>query len=115
MALAPSFDVPPGVSISVRIIDTTASLKLPIAPFMDPPMPGFTHFEGPTYSFLLEHPSGRKLLFDMGVRKDWTNLAGPIVNLIQSLGWEVKVEKNMIEILEENGVKRNDIEAIIWR
>jgi hypothetical protein len=115
MALVPSVEIPSGVSLSVRIIDTTPFLKIPIALFMGPPMPGFTHFEGSMFSFLLEHPSGRKLLFDMGVRKDWANLASPILKLMQGLGWKVNVEKNMIEILEENGVKGEDIEAIIWR
>jgi hypothetical protein len=110
------FPIPAGAATSVRIIDSTTFLKLPIRPFMSPPMPGFTHIAGPAYCFLIEHSTGRKVLFDLGVRKDWENMAGPVVKMIKAQGWEVKVEKNISEILEEEeGIKGLDVEAIIWR
>lgn len=42
-------------------------------------------------------------------------MAGPVVKMIKAQGWEVKVEKNISEILEEEGIKGLDVEAIIWR
>jgi hypothetical protein len=32
---------------------------------------------GPVLTFLLEHPSGQKLVFDLGIRKDYQNYAPP--------------------------------------
>lgn len=83
---------------------------------MTPSMPGFDIVQGiPSWSFLIEHSSGRKVLFDLGVRKDWENMAPLIARMIKKNKWGVEVEKNVIEVLEEGGVKRGDIEAIVWR
>jgi phage terminase large subunit GpA-like protein len=112
---APSFTIPSGEKIGIRIINTTSLIKIPIVPFMGPPMTGYTHLNAPAYSFLIEHSSGRKLLFDLGVKKDWQNMAGPAVEGIKHVGAEVTVEKNVVEILEDNGIKGEEIEAIIWR
>ncbi|KAL9612333.1 MAG: hypothetical protein Q9167_003066 [Letrouitia subvulpina] len=69
----------------------------------------------PAYSFLIEHPGdGRKLLFDLGVRKDWENLSPSIVKHIKAWNAKVSVEKGVAEILEEGGVNPQEIEAIIW-
>ena len=113
--MAPSFSIPSGSALTVRIIDTTSYIKVPIAPFMAPEMHGFTHMECNAYSFLVEHPSGRKLLFDLGVRKDWHNMAGPVIQRIKDNGFSVAVEKNVIDILEEQGMKGGEVEAVIWR
>jgi hypothetical protein len=109
------FPPPPGSTISVRIIDTTAFISIPIAPFMSPPMPGFTHLSANAYSFLIEHFSGRKLLFDLGVRKDWENMAAAVVGLIKENGWTVRVERGVSEILESEGMEGREIEAVVWR
>lgn len=42
-------------------------------------------------------------------------MAGPAVEGIKHVGAEVTVEKNVVEILEDNGIKGEEIEAIIWR
>lgn len=109
-----SFAIPAGETISIRIIDSTSFVTGPIAPFMSPPMVGFEKLAAPAYSFLIQHKSGRNLLFDLGVRKDWRNMAKPTVDQIDAVGFNVQVEKNVIDILEENGLKGSDIEAIIW-
>lgn len=66
---------------------------------------------------LIEHPSGRKLLYDLGCRKDWRKLP-------PSLGLEklvddgivggIEIKKNVDEILTEGGVRIEDVEGIIW-
>ena len=68
----------------------------------------------PCYCFLITHPSGRNLLFDLGVRKDWENYAPALVSRIKQGGWGVSVEKDVATILEENGIQGKDIEGIIW-
>lgn len=70
----------------------------------------------PAYSFLIEHAaSGQKLLFDLGVRKDFENLVPVIANIIKEEKWQIIVEKGVAEILEEGGIKPKDINGIIWR
>lgn len=41
-------------------------------------------------------------------------MAPKIVETAKKAGWSIKVEKNVAEILEENGLRAADIEAIIW-
>lgn len=55
------------------------------------------------------------MLFDLGVQKDWEAQAPSTVEMIRDEGWDVRVEKDVNEILEEGGVSGGDIEAIIWR
>lgn len=59
--------------------------------------------------------SGRTLLFDLGVRRDWENLAPRVVERVRGRRWQVSVEKGVGEILEEGGVRKGDVEGIIWR
>lgn len=104
------------VTVKVSIIDTTSHIAgIPTEIFIQPHIKGFDHLDCPAYSFLIEHPSGKRLLFDLGVRKDWENLAPRIVERIRDGGWKVDVKKNVADILRENGVPGESIDAIIWR
>lgn len=81
----------------------------------EPAIKGYDEFEAPSFSFLVEHPSGRKVLFDLGVRKDFHQNSAPAwLNMVQAGMMKVDAEKNIREILEEHGVRGSDIEAIIW-
>ena len=104
-------------TVDVYIIDTTSYMrKLPFSMFMEPHIKGLDYLNSPAFSFLVDHPSnGRKVLFDLGVRKDWKNLAPTIADRIRGGGWQVTVEKDVAEILQEGGVEPGDVEAIIWR
>ncbi|KAI4216357.1 MAG: hypothetical protein LQ351_001367 [Letrouitia transgressa] len=103
-------------TVVVHIIDSTSRLQgIPTAIFMEPSIKGFEELRCPAYSFLIEHPDdGRKLLFDLGVRKDWENLAPTIQKNISHWNAKVIVEKGVAEILEEGGVGPQEVEAIIW-
>lgn len=61
-------------------------------------------------AFLIEHePSGKKVMFDLGIRKDYWNL--PVV-LQKRLGQMIpglRVERDVTEILEEKGIGLRDI------
>ena len=114
----PSLNIPESRSIvNVSIINTTSRIKsIPFSLFVEPPYPGLDDLDCPAFSFLIEHQSsGRKCLFDLGVRKDWDNLPPTIVKRIKDGGWKVTVAKGVAEILQEGGVEPKDIEAIIWR
>ncbi|KAH8901642.1 metallo-beta-lactamase superfamily protein [Thozetella sp. PMI_491] len=62
----------------------------------------------------VSHSSGRKILFDLGTRKDLENLPPSIVDMISTPGWTFEVEKDVAEIFEENGIATSSIEAVIW-
>jgi glyoxylase-like metal-dependent hydrolase (beta-lactamase superfamily II) len=112
----PNLNIPySNTTVRVRIIDTTSHISgIPLAPFVRPSIAGFKTLSCPAYSFLIEHPSNRKLLFDLGVRKDIANFSPRIRNRIMNGGWEVSVKQGVREQLEEHGVNAKDIEGIIW-
>jgi glyoxylase-like metal-dependent hydrolase (beta-lactamase superfamily II) len=102
-------------TVRVRIIDTTSYIQdLPAAAFLSPEFPGLSRLSGPSFSFLIEHPSSRMLLFDLGIRKDWKNLPPITTRRIELMKCKVKVEKGVREQLEENGVDVKNIEGIVW-
>ncbi|EHL02466.1 putative N-acyl homoserine lactonase AttM [Glarea lozoyensis 74030] len=102
-------------TVRVRIIDTTSRISgIPIDGFMRPSIKGFEYLNCPAFSFLIEHPSSRNLLFDLGVRKDIENFSPRIINRIKEGGWKVTVEKSVRDQLSDNNVKPSSIEAIIW-
>lgn len=113
--MAPSIEIPAGNSVNVSIIDCTVSLRAPLALFMGPVIPGLEVMSAPCLSFLIEHSGGRKLLFDLGLRKDWQNLPPAVLGLVQP-PWKLEVQKNVAEILQENGVDvaGGAIDGIIW-
>ena len=73
----PDLHIPQSKStVSVRIIDKTSLVQgIPLSIFLEPQIEGFTSLKAPAYSFLIEHASGRKVVFDLGVRADPLNLA----------------------------------------
>ena len=113
---APDLKIPTSnTTVKVRIIDTTSQIEgIPLEPFVTPQIKGLTHLSCPAYSFLIEHPSNRSLLFDLGVRKDVENYAPRIVDRIKKGGWSATVKQGVREILEANGVEGKSIEGIIW-
>lgn len=111
-----NFSVPASPSIvNVRIIDSTSSIRVPMEGMVSHTIKGHSWLQCPTYAFLIEHPSsGRKVLFDLGVRKDFHNLAPAITNWFTESGTTCSVEKDVRTILEEGGVEASGIESIIW-
>ncbi|KAG8165132.1 hypothetical protein KVR01_005407 [Diaporthe batatas] len=113
---APDLHLKPSSAIvGVRIINTTSWISLPTKLFFGPHIKGFDQLSVPSYSFLIEHPSGRKLLFDLGVRKDWENLSPVTLGMIEQIRpAKIDAKKGVREQLEEHGVSGSSIEGIIW-
>ena len=114
----PPLNIPDSKStVTVHVINSTAHIQgIPSSLFFEPDIKGFEALDCPAFSFLIEHPSsGRKLLWDLGVRKDTENFAPRIVKRIKDGNWNVTAEKGVAEILKEGGVKLEDIDSIIWR
>lgn len=69
----------------------------------------------PPGAVLIEHPSGRNLLFDLGVRKDWQNWSPTVLEALARIpGAGNEVRQGVREQLEEHGVPGSSIEAVIW-
>lgn len=65
---------------TVRIIDSTAHGKGPAKLILSPHIPGHGNLEFPCFSFLVSNEAkGKNILFDIGIRKDYWNLA-PVVS-----------------------------------
>lgn len=114
----PALNIPESQStVEVHIIDSSARIRgISSSLFLEPAIKGFDTLDCPAYSFLVEHAAtGRKVLFDLGVRKDWQHADPRTAQRIQSRGWSVSVEKGVADILSGGDVKLHDIEAIIWR
>lgn len=83
---------------------------------MTPPVPGLETFPtSPSLCFLLEHPSGRKLVWDLGIRKDYQNYSPAIAKYIPTTNYDIQVQHNVADILAEGGIDLERVEAVIWR
>ncbi|KAF7328059.1 Metallo-beta-lactamase superfamily protein [Mycena kentingensis (nom. inval.)] len=72
-------------------------------------------FVFPLYSFLVEHGSGRRLVFDLGVRKDPLNLSpSAAAKFVRGNVIPNKLEKDMLDMLEDAGIPGESIESIVW-
>jgi glyoxylase-like metal-dependent hydrolase (beta-lactamase superfamily II) len=111
-------DFPPSsATVEVSVIDTTCYMgNTPASLLLQPSYPGYDMFKLPSYSFLIHHkPSDTRVLFDLGLRKNWqTHLGPPLLELISKFNLELHVEKDTAEILQENGISPADISAIIF-
>lgn len=116
----PEFQIPASQSVlGISIIDTTVRIQAPLNQFALEEIPGNEFLDASDFSFLLEHPSGQKLVFDLGFRPDYQNLPpdviNPILELVEQGDWSFSIEKDVATILEEGGVDRADIDAVIIR
>ncbi|TVY16587.1 Cytochrome P450 monooxygenase andK [Lachnellula arida] len=115
----PALHIPQSSStVTVKVIDSTAVLTIPLHTLIKPAYTGHELLHAPCIVFLIEHASGRKLVFDLGMRKDWENLAPAFAATIEAAGPGVKIEieKDVAEILQENSVdvQGGAIEGIVW-
>ncbi|KAL8925748.1 MAG: hypothetical protein Q9172_002089 [Xanthocarpia lactea] len=111
------FIIPESASaVDISIINSTARIRgVPTERFMEPKIKGYNVLDCPAYSFLIEHgKSGQKVLFDLGLRKDWENLSPTITTRIKEHGWSVTAEKGVVDILKDGGIDPKSINAIVW-
>lgn len=109
-------DLPDGEQVvSVKMINAVNFGPSVLKRFMAPPVPGLETFEScPSLSFLVEHPTGRKLVWDLGIRKDYHNYAPEIATYIPTTKYDIQVTESIADVLENYGILQ-DIEAVVWR
>jgi glyoxylase-like metal-dependent hydrolase (beta-lactamase superfamily II) len=83
---------------------------------VEPRIKGHEYLNLPTYAFYIYHPRlGKRILFDMGARKDWWNLTPDVVHAIQTKGVEgMRITSDIDEILSDGGVDARTIDAVVW-
>lgn len=114
----PEFHIPASPNtVNVRIIDSTTRIgKLALEFLMVPPMNGMQYMPTiPSWSFLIEHESGKQLIFDLGIPKGWRKMAPVVVKSLESHGWDIDVDKEVIDILSDHGLAADEISGVIWR
>ncbi|KAL8640805.1 MAG: hypothetical protein Q9228_002319 [Teloschistes exilis] len=114
---APDIEFPSSTStVTVRIIDSTTTLRLDPELFWRPAIKGLQPVQSPIYCFLISH-GDQHILFDLGVRRDWENYAPTTAALIKSTT-TVKTQQNVSEILDSDqssiNIRSMDISAVIW-
>jgi hypothetical protein len=84
-----------------------------LADFAKPMVPDYELLEGiPTFVFLVEHPSDKKVLFDLGLRKSVESSPPVILEAVK--GMSTHVEKDIATILTNDGrINLGDINTII--
>ncbi|KAI0441741.1 beta-lactamase-like protein [Xylaria telfairii] len=112
-------DIPPSrATVSVSIIDTGSwAYNVPYENFFSPLLDGLDTFDFCSYVFLVTHhgtDGERRVLFDLGMRKDCEELFPIAIQTIKNLGYDMEMEKDTADILVEHGGKLSEIEAIVW-
>ncbi|KAJ7431360.1 hypothetical protein B0H11DRAFT_2131044 [Mycena galericulata] len=82
-----------------------------------PILPGHESATIPMYSFLVEHGSGastRRLMFDLGLRKDPLNLAPSIAALFATGDFVGPFNQDITDLLGDAGIALSSIESVIW-
>ncbi|PYI23972.1 Metallo-hydrolase/oxidoreductase [Aspergillus violaceofuscus CBS 115571] len=103
-----------GNTVEVSIIDTTARIHGPPGIFVAPEVGGFKDLNTGAYAFLVENKSqNKRVLFDLGIRKDWENLAKPLYERLKNM-FNITIEKDVAEILTDHGIALDTVDAIIW-
>jgi glyoxylase-like metal-dependent hydrolase (beta-lactamase superfamily II) len=111
----PSLNLPSsGEVVQVFAIDNGARIHLRTNFLLLPDVGGQEYIHFPSYVFLVQHPSGRKVLFDLGIRKDWENAAPSVMRQIMGSKSEITSPENIIDVLKRHGIQGQEIEAVIW-
>ncbi len=69
----------------------------------------------PSWSFLIEHPSGHKTIFDLGLPKNIKELAPLVSEDDRFEDWDIHSPREVIDILEGNDIAGTQINSVIWR
>lgn len=103
-------------TVTVKMINPVSFGPAILKRFMAPMVPGLETFKSsPSLCFLIEHPSGRKLVWDLGIREDHNNYATSIADYLPTTKYNFQFGKSVVNTLKESGTALEDIEAIVWR
>ncbi|KAF9891516.1 hypothetical protein FE257_003983 [Aspergillus nanangensis] len=113
----PNLNIPPSSNTcDLFLIDTTCDILSSSSSLIEPEIKGHEFLNLPTYSFYLHNPrSNKRILFDMGCRKDWWNLPPAVSSAIAEKGIPgLRVTSDIDEILTAGGIDPASIDAVVW-
>lgn len=110
MASSPINFPPSPATVCVRLVDTTAILNVRAQAFVEPVQKGHELLNMRCAAFLIEHePSGRKIMFDLGVRKDYWNYPAAVQKRLGAIIPSLRVDQDVTEVLTDGGVSLDSI------
>jgi hypothetical protein len=112
------FDIPPfSATVQVKVFNVgNLTVMNGMNRIVHPVLPGHESTPFPMYSFFVEHGASKKrLIFDLGLRKDQQNFPPNIASSFASGVFEVEEPKDITELLEEGGIALGSIQTVIWR
>lgn len=90
-------------------------LDLPSEQFIKPNTANATHFRVPDMCWLLRHPSGKTMIFDLGMRKDIENFPPGVHKRLQEV-IPCKVDEDVFDSLRVGGLDpQKDIDLVLFR
>ncbi|KAK0194764.1 hypothetical protein F5146DRAFT_1117740 [Armillaria mellea] len=107
-------------TVTVRAINAGKITFLPASLFFEPVLPGYEGLLGPVYTFLIEHPTKGKIMYDLGMRKDQEKYAPAVqgfFDLFRELGgYDMGADEGetVSEQLMKGGVELGSVNAVIW-
>lgn len=92
-------------TVHVRLINTTAVMTVKAESFVKPAQKGHELLNLTCAAFLIEHEaSNRKIMFDLGVRKDYWNLPPIIQKRLGLVIPSLRVDTDTPTILQDKGI-----------
>ncbi|KAJ6591465.1 beta-lactamase-like protein [Mycena vulgaris] len=111
------FGIPPSnATVDVKIFNVgNGILKNTTHKFVLPVLPGREDVKFPLFAFLVEHKQTQKrLMFDLGVRKDPLNFAPSVAGLFSSGVATLSESEDITELLQGGGIPLTSIDKVIW-
>lgn len=104
-------------TVDVRVFNVANTTLINAAhAFTFPVLPGHEDGVGVEFSFLVEHkPSQKRLVFDLGIRKDPQNLVPSLAPFTNPEVFQIEQPKDITELLQDGGIPLASIDAVIWR
>lgn len=101
-------------TVSIQVFNSGTGVTIPAPLFVFPVVPGRENLAGDIYAFLVEHGDER-IMFDIGLRKDFLNLTPLWTSLITSGELAFNVTEDMPTQLTNGNVSLDSITSVIWR
>ncbi|KAJ7087217.1 beta-lactamase-like protein [Mycena belliarum] len=106
---------PSTVTVTAFDVVDPGKIIVPASVFFSPILAGLEKLRCPAFSFLIENAATkRRVMFDLGPRKDPENAAPSVAEAIKSGVFVMPVSRDIVERLSDAGVDPESISAVIW-
>lgn len=108
--------VPDGhTAVIIKVIDVASIAGVSCKSLFTPPVDGINTFRpSPALSFLLEHPSGKRYLWDLGVPADLDALGPEVADRLKKVSYKIEA-RDPASVLAADGISTESITGVIWR